>query len=231
MVIGNGLIAKRFDEYKEDKKILIFASGVSNSKTTNPALYDREVELLTNSIRQYKDMHFAYFSTCSVYDPEERKSMYVRHKLTIEEIIQENIKHYHIFRVSNLAGHSNNPNTVLNFFFYHVKNGINFDLWLNACRNIIDIDDAYPVIDHILKNSLLLNKAVNIANPSSYPVTEIIAAIETFLKTQADYIPINKGTCFEIDTSGVNSLFEKYKISFNNDYLLSMLGKYFTQRH
>ena len=32
MVIGNGMIANRFMNYKDEKDKIIFASGVSNSK-------------------------------------------------------------------------------------------------------------------------------------------------------------------------------------------------------
>ena len=35
MVIGNGMIANRFMSYKNDEDIIIFASGVSNSKDTS----------------------------------------------------------------------------------------------------------------------------------------------------------------------------------------------------
>src|SRR6267154_2643114 len=139
MVIGNGLVARQFASYQQQEKFLVFASGVSNSKTTKPEAYHGEIALLNNSIQQYPDKSIVYFSTCSLYDPDERGSAYVQHKIKIEDIIQSSAKQYHIFRVSNLAGIYANPNTVLNFFLYHVQHGINFDLWTNACRNIIDI--------------------------------------------------------------------------------------------
>ncbi len=34
MVIGNGLVARSFDSYAQDDRFLIFASGVSNSKSS-----------------------------------------------------------------------------------------------------------------------------------------------------------------------------------------------------
>ena len=46
MVIGNGMVAKRFESYKTNDQFLIFASGVSNSKNINPAAYERELILL-----------------------------------------------------------------------------------------------------------------------------------------------------------------------------------------
>ncbi len=227
MVIGNGLVAKQFELYNRDNDFFVFASGVSNSKTKNPDAYGREMKLLKDSVQQYNAKTLIYFSTCSIYDPQEMESAYVRHKLQIEKYIQTHAKQYQIFRVSNLAGTSSNPNTLLNFFFNHVKNGVNFDLWTNACRNIIDIDHAYLIIDYILKHNLFPNQVINIANPANEPVKKIIAAIETFLNVKSNYIEIEKGTCFEIDTSSIQHIIQKLGIRFNQEYLGDLLQKYY----
>jgi nucleoside-diphosphate-sugar epimerase len=228
MVIGNGLVAKRFESYIRNNDFLVFASGVSNSKTKNPEAYRREMKLLEESVRKFKTTSLVYFSTCSIYDLQEKESDYVKHKLQIEEYIQTHAKQYQIFRISNLAGTSSNPNTVLNFFFNHVKNGVNFDLWANACRNIIDIDDAYTIIDHILKNKLFPNHVINIANPENHPVKMIITAIETFLKIKSNYIEIEKGTCFEIDTSSIQPIIQELGIRFDPEYLSNLLNQYYS---
>jgi nucleoside-diphosphate-sugar epimerase len=226
MVIGNGLVAKRFKLYEKEDNFLVFASGVSNSKTTNKDAYNREIKLLVESIEQHNDKCIIYFSTCSIYDVEEKNSLYVKHKRSIEEFIQSNASRYNIFRISNLAGISANQNTVLNFFYYHIKNEINFDLWIDACRNIIDIDDAYLVIDHILKKALFRNQIINVANPINYPVKEIILAIESFLNIKSNYIEINKGNCFDIDISEIKQIMEELEIRFTTDYLTTLLHKY-----
>ncbi len=99
MVLGNGLVGKRFHSYSEEDQFLIFASGVSNSKTTNQEVYDREIKLLRQTVREHIDRSIVYFSTCSIYDPDEKNSEYVRHKQNIEEFIQTNARQYNIFRV------------------------------------------------------------------------------------------------------------------------------------
>ena len=227
MVLGNGLVGKKFHSYSEEDKFLIFASGVSNSKTTNQEAYEREIKLLRQPVREHVDRSIVYFSTCSIYDPDEKNSGCDVINKNIEEFIQANARQYNIFRVSNLAGNSSNPNTVLNFFYYHIKNDINFNLWIRACRNLIDIDDAYLIIDHILKNQLFPNQIVNIANPVNYPVKEIVAAIELFLDVESNYIEIVKGNCFEVDISLMKQVADDLKIKFNPDYLDGLLRKYF----
>jgi nucleoside-diphosphate-sugar epimerase len=213
--------------YNSEDNFLVFASGVSNSKTKNTEAYDREMKLLKDSVQEYNTKSLIYFSTCSIYDPQEKDSAYVQHKLKIEDFIQTRVKQYHIFRISNLVGISSNPNTLLNFFFNHVKNGVNFDLWTNACRNIIDVDHTYLIIDHILKLNLFPNQVINIANPVNHPVKNIITAIETFLNIKSNYIEIDRGTCFEIDTSSIQPIIQKQGIRFDQEYLRDLLQKYY----
>lgn len=43
MVIGNGMVAKRFDSHKRKDDFIVFASGVSNSKNTDDAACKREI--------------------------------------------------------------------------------------------------------------------------------------------------------------------------------------------
>lgn len=228
MVIGNGLVARKFELYNSEDNFLVFASGVSNSKTKNTEAYNREMKLLKDSLEKYNTKSLIYFSTCSIYDSQEKDSAYVQHKLRIEDFIQTRVKQYHIFRISNLAGISSNPNTLLNFFFNHVKNEVNFDLWSNASRNIIDVDHAYLIIDHILKHNLFPNQVINIANPVNYPVKKIITAIETFLDINSNYVEIDKGSCFEIDISPIQYLFQKLEVGFGPEYLRRLLKKYYS---
>lgn len=227
MVIGNGLIAKRFSSYSNDERFLAFASGVSNSKTTDAGLYKREADLLLQSLDANTGKIFIYFSTCSFYDNEEQQSAYVLHKKAMEELIRERSTHYHIFRISNLAGRTSNPNTILNFFFNHIAGHIPFSLWVNTWRNLIDIDDAFTIMDHIIQNNLFKNSIVNIANTENYPVTAIVSAIEKALDLQADYTAINKGHFFSIDTSAILPVLQELKINFDDQYLPGLIKKYF----
>ena len=227
MVIGNGLVARRFELYNSEDNLLVFASGVSNSKTKNPEAYNREIKLLRDTVHKYNTRSLIYFSTCSIYDPQEKGSAYVQHKLYIEDFIQTQVKQYHIFRISNLAGISSNPNTLLNFFFNHVKNGVNFDLWTNAYRNIIDVDHAYLIIDHILKHNLFPNQVINIANPVNHQVKKIIETIETFLNIKSNYIEIDKGGGGDIDTSAIQHIIQKLGIRFGPEYLKDLFNKYY----
>jgi nucleoside-diphosphate-sugar epimerase len=203
---------------------------VANSKNRIHAEYSREVDLLESSIRANSDKTFVYFSTCSVYDPEEKESPYILHKKQVEDIIRTHCGQFYIFRVSNLVGKSDNANTVLNFFVYHIANKINFDLWSNTSRNLIDIDDMYKIVDHILRQRLYANQVVNIASTVSYSVREIVKTIEDLWHTQANYVSIPKGQSFSIDLSLILPIIKKLDIHFPEDYLVKLLEKYYRNK-
>ncbi len=80
MVIGNGMIANRFVNYREDKDIIIFSSGVSNSKDTVEENFLREFHLLNQTIKNNPGNTIVYFSTCSIEDDDLASSPYVIHK-------------------------------------------------------------------------------------------------------------------------------------------------------
>ncbi len=219
------MIAQKFMGYEHDDRFLIFASGVSNSKNTDPAHYLREKELLEEAVKNNPNKTIVYFSTCSVYDPAEVNSPYVLHKKQLEDIIQALAANYVIFRASNVVGISPNPNTIFNFLSEHIRNGSEFDLWLNATRNLIDIEDVYLIINEILLNGLFKNSIVNIANPTSYKVTDIVTAIEQHYRLEAKYRALNKGGSFDIDIDAIKPIIESLGIDFGNDYLHRLLLK------
>ena len=85
MIIGNGLLAKAFSDFENNEKILIFASGVSNSNETRRQEFEREEILLRKGLTTHKDKLIIYFSTCSVYEPSTNYREYTRHKLDMEK--------------------------------------------------------------------------------------------------------------------------------------------------
>lgn len=220
------MIAQRFNSYSSDENLLIFASGVSDSKSTDFRAYERETNLLERTISEYPDKLLVYFSTCSIYDPAENDSAYVTHKRKMEDLIQMNATAYNVFRVSNVVGKSANPNTVFSFFINHIRNKIPFSVWTNATRNLIDIDDLYCIAHYILENGLLKNKVINVANPQSYYVPEIVTAIENHYGIKGDYTMIMKGSGFEIDNSSIQSVLSEVNVTFDEKYLKKLLDKY-----
>lgn len=221
-------MAKAFmHKYGDCENIVIFASGVAHSKDTNQNAFRREEDLFRSCLTQYKNSFFVYFSTCSMYDPQQSETPYVIHKLHMEKVLEECGGDYLICRVSNVVGHTENRLTVFNFLVDSIRCGNNFALWRNAIRNLIDVDDVVVLVDYIISNKCSFPRIVNIANPNSYAVTELVDKMETYFGCKGHYSTIDAGLKFEIDVSTVSLLCEKLALDFQGPYIQRLLRKYY----
>ncbi|MFY7786359.1 MAG: NAD-dependent epimerase/dehydratase family protein [Thermoflexibacteraceae bacterium] len=229
MVIGRGTMAQAFSGFTDNTNFLIFASGVSNSKETNQEAFDREMRVLQEALVQHSNLHLVYFCTCSVYDAEECRSLYVQHKLAAEQYIQKVAQSYTIFRVSNVVSSTLQHTTIFSYLAHHIQHHLPFKLWKNAYRNILGIEDIQKLVGYLLQQPQLShNQIINIANPTSYAVIDIVKAMEIFFQHPAHYEMIDKGVRFEIDTSLVQSIAPQLNIAFDNQYIYRLLQTYYS---
>ena len=126
-----------------------------------------------------------------------------------------------------MAGFSNNPYTLLNYFVYKIITGETFEVWKNAYRNIIDIDDMFLIVDNILKEKLFMSQTINIANKYNYSVISIVNKIEEHLHKKAYYTEVKKGNNFRLNIALIEPLIEKLQIKFDENYLTRILKKYY----
>ena len=227
MVIGNGLIASQFYDYHLSSDIVIFASGVSNSSANDQTAFSRERKLLTETIQKFPKRKLVYFSTCSIYDPSLEQSAYVKHKCEMEEIIKVQAKKYLILRLSNPIGRYNNPHTFFNYFIDCISTGRDFEIWANAERNIIDVEDFSNLSKSIIEDEAYTNSVVNIANIHNYKIPEIVLAIEQHYNLKGHFNILNKGNKLSINTSVVGNLYPSLQIKFGPGYIARILTKYF----
>ncbi len=228
MVIGNGTVAKVFSDYQENDEFLIFASGVSNSNEKSEANFEREKRLLEHAIAENSTKHLVYFSSCSVYDGSLRSSLYVLHKLRMEELIQATATKWTIFRVSNIVGGGKNPHTLTNYLHHTIVNGLSFELWTKATRNLIDIDHVSSIIKYHITHEPC-NKIVNVANEQNYTLNQIVYEFERILNKEANYTEIAQGSGFTIDVSDILHFLPLLHIEFDNTYLTNLLTKHYVK--
>ena len=212
MIIGDGMLASMFIDYKNSNNIIIFASGVSNSSETREKEFLREKTLVENTLKNYRDKLFIYFSSCSLDDPQLSNTPYHIHKRNMEQLIKEISNYYIIFRVPNIIGRGGNKNTIINFLFNKIKQEEVFDLWINATRNIVDIEDLYKIVSYIINNRVFKNIILNIAYEYNYKVEDIVHAIENILNKKAKYNIINKGADLKIDIQKTLPILNELKI-------------------
>ena len=131
------------------------------------------------------------------------------------------------FVTEYLAGRTPNPHTLLNFLYARISRSEAFNLWKNAKRNIIDIDDAAAIAGQFIADESTRNVTLNIANPISYSMKEIVAAMEHVVGKRAIYYPLERGSEYIIDISAIPPVLASAGVVFGSDYLEKVLGKYY----
>lgn len=225
MIIGNGLIARAFKSYfDKDLNFVVFAAGVSNSSETNPIEFMRERSLLLDAIA--KNKFLLYFSTCSVYDAELQSSPYVQHKKNMEVLVSESNK-YMIFRLPQLIGKTENQNTLSNYIYNHIINGLKFNVWKRARRNIIDVEDAASIVNYLMRHTDLHNSVINVACSFSISILLLVSTFEKVTGISAKYDLIDSGIAYPIDIALVSEVLPELGIIFDDNYIEKIIKKYY----
>jgi nucleoside-diphosphate-sugar epimerase len=227
MVIGNGLMAQAFYRYMNDDNILIFASGVSSSKSCTAYDCAREEVLLRKSLDKCDGkILFVYFSSCSIASSNLSGDTYHTHKKKMEEIIQMNAKRYTIFRLPNVVGSVVNLDTLFYYLVDKVKKQKAFELWSGAKRNVMDIDDVVSVVNNIIDDDIFINETTNIANLNDVTVDEIVHEIAKYLGVDVKYSKIEHNDNYFIDTTKVQPIIDRLGLNLNANHLERIIKKY-----
>ena len=228
MIIGNGLIATSFaHDFGNEPNVIIFASGVSNSRETAEAAFSREKNMLMAAL-EYKKM-LVYFSTCSVNDPELVATPYVNHKKKMEELVQT-ARNFAIFRLPQVVGRTENPNTLTNYLYQHINSGSHFQVWRNATRNLIDVEDVVSIATHLIRRHLVNGITTNIACPFSISIPQLVSVFELVLDKKANSTVVEAGGSYLIDTLMATSAAKEIGIDFDDAYIEKLIRKYYGKR-
>lgn len=227
MVIGSGLLARAFSRYfASTSDVTIFASGVSNSRETRESEFLREEELLRAYLTG--EGRLFYFSTCSIYDPSLKNSPYVLHKMAMEELVLEAEKNI-VFRLPQAVGHTSNKSTLPNYLYEKLIKGEEFDVWIHASRNLIDVADIFKIAKTIIEREEETGSVVNIGAPVSHPIIKIVNTFEQVLSLKARYKTIEAGSNYLINTQISNKAAQISGLEFGNDYLRRLITKYYAK--
>lgn len=224
MVIGNGLLANTFRKYEDSDSIIIFASGVSNSKEINKSEFKREFDLLKTMLVFKETKKIIYFSTCSVLDISLTKSNYVKHKKNIEGFIISNFKYYLILRIPNIVSNNKNLNTSFNFFKNKLLNNDEIICDKYATRYYIDIDDLEKTLPIFIET--YVNQSINICFTNKETVINFILKMGKEMKINPKINLVNDGIDYTIDNSVFISETNKMDYSIGEDYNDKIIKKY-----
>lgn len=229
MITGDGFLARAFKKFDSTSEIHIFASGVSDSGNISQKEFGREHALLEDILAKGGGT-LVYFSTCSIYDVSLKGSLYINHKLQMEEAIRLSGRPYLIFRLSNPVGKTDNPHTLINFFVTCIKSGKKFDLWKGSFRNILDIEDVVTLCSYFISENTYVNRIINVANPVNYSVENIVYTLEKVLNKKGNYNLTNRKSIPQIDTMEIIRVADGLQLHFDENYLNFVLAKYFGGR-
>ena len=204
MIIGTGLIANAFSKGNFDNTdFIIFASGVSNSKEERKEEYNRELNLLIDTLNGNEDKKLIYFSSCNIASADT--SVYLQQKELIEEYIKRNILNYLILRLPNVVGHSTNRFQLLNYFYFTLLEQKDLTVKVNYIRHLLDVNDL-PKIMELLTALQVEASILNIAFDNGTKVKDLIEILEEAVglrfknieedNSESDYI-INNSTFLE----------------------------------
>ncbi len=226
MILGKGMLAKVFNKYDQDN-IIFFCSGVSNSQEENSTAFKREKKLI-DSFKDC-DQKLIYFSSYFVNFENYLSKRYYQHKLEMEQLIQEYIKNYTIYRLPQVVGRSENPNTLTNFLAARIKGNEQLPIYNHAVRNVIDLDTVATVVNYANENRLFECQTVNLITPQNYQVSEIVQVLEKILGETASKINIESEEAgFDILLSNeMKDVYQKLHLYFDKTYLINLMEKYY----
>jgi UDP-2-acetamido-2,6-beta-L-arabino-hexul-4-ose reductase len=228
MVVGSGMLAKSFYSYKYNDEVVIFASGVSNSKETDSYEFEREKKLLLQVIKENELNKLIYFSTCSINDNSMSSSPYVKHKISMESMIQKICNDYHIFRLPQVVGYSNSP-TIVNYLYKSITENIKFVVYKYATRNLIDVDDVFEISDYLINNNLYSNEITNIATTHNCSIIDIVSLLERIVDKKATFTIEASGEKQSIDIDRILAILEERNILLEG-YPNLIIKKYYENR-
>ena len=226
MIIGNGLLAKAYAPYFADnKEVLVFASGVSNSRETDPQEFARERRMLEKALDQKQKL--VYFSSCSIADPDQANAPYVLHKQAQEALIADRCASYVIYRLPQVVGRIDNPHTLTNYLYQTIASGDMFHVWTKARRNLIDVDDVAAIGARLLERGDADNRVTNIACPFSIAILDLVRIFESVMDRRAYFDLIESGGSYDIDVALAMSAAAEAGVVIDDNYINQLIRKYY----
>lgn len=227
MIIGNGMLANAFKQYVNDDNIIIFASGVSNSKEINEEAFKREENLLKSLDR---NKLLVYFGTCSINDPTVQKSPYVSHKRIMESVAKYHFEKSIVFRLPIVVGNTKNNNTFFNHFKEKIKNGAEIEVDLLASRYLIDVEDLSiiltKIIDQYKESNEVGQKQIAVAFDNKTMVTDIVNMMMEILGKKSIVKLTHTGCDYQFDKKYFSDYLKSINYQLPENYTYNLLKKY-----
>jgi nucleoside-diphosphate-sugar epimerase len=227
VIIGRGLLARAFEPYfGNDPRVVIFASGVSNSLETRSSEFAREHSLLHGHLAD-DAKRIVYFSSCGVTALDNDLTPYMRHKQSMESLVRSRSGGL-VLRLPQVVGRTGNTHTLTNFLRDRILSGQHFTVWAYAERNLVDVADVAALGATLAKETSMDPSTIAIAAERSLLTPEIVKIFERVLGKTANYSIVERGTSMAIDTTRVKEVSSRLSIHLGEGYVENVIAKYYT---
>lgn len=228
MIVGTGLLAEAFrPRFGEDPSVTIHAAGVSKSSETSERAFAREREVLAASLKVTAGP-FVYFSSCVVGLKSLTPSPYVAHKARMEDMVISSRRGI-VFRLPQVVGRTDNPNTLTNYLATHIREGLPFTVYSGAQRNLVDVDDIVAIVTELLAEPDIVGRVVNVAALHPVAVPKLVSLLEVILGKKAEANVIPRDEAFIVDSSAALEVSERLGLGLDRGeiYARNVLEKYY----
>lgn len=148
IILGNGLVSNSLSQLKSECDIVFFASGVSNSRETSLASFQRERAMLVSALQRYPNHRFIYFSSTIASIPFVT-TPYSSHKRAMEKLLLAADANHLIVRLPQLVGPTKSP-TLVAFLRSQILSGSTVTLQARATRRLLCHTDLKRFVDLFL---------------------------------------------------------------------------------
>jgi len=226
VIVGRGLLARAFaPRFEHEPGIVVFASGVSNSAETDPAAFHREQGLLEQASAA-ATRRLVYFSSCGVAAGGEPATPYMQHKGRMEALVLA-CPGGLVLRLPQVVGRTENPHTLTNFLYRHIMAGAVFEIWSNAERNLIDVDDIVAIGSAMIDAKDVEGRVQSIAARESTPMPDLVGIFERTLGRKANCTLRPRGAPLRICSGEAQRLAGVLGLDLGAGYAERIIGKYY----
>lgn len=215
------MLANAFEaSHIERQGLVLFCSGVSNSRETSAEQFSREKVLLLKTIHGNPSRKIVYFSSCAA---GFINTPYYQHKMAMEQVVITMAAQYLIVRLPQVVGVAKNA-TLVSHIAGCIRSRASITVFRGAKRNLIDVDDVVRLTWYLAG---LGNMTINVTNAIMVSVEEIIRIISSILSAEPVILAgPAAGEELGYDGGALKELIGAADPIFSSDYNQAVLAKY-----
>jgi dolichol-phosphate mannosyltransferase len=224
MLYGKGPIANRFAKFQLSQRYVIYIAPIEQEfLVPQEELKLKEILLNANS-----HQIIVYISAFHTIKELREPNLFIHPKLNVEKILLDSGYDYVIIKLPELFFLDSTDIGLVKPLMLELKNDKTINL-PDECVNLLDIDNAFEIINYILKRNLAVNKVINVACPFNTSLVALANDISTLFENDLSFISPIKNVKNSITlTEEVSLAIKILGINFDQNYNSRAVKKYYS---